>query len=278
MAQAPALAGARDQSRHVGHDELDVTGFDHAEVRDQRGERVVGDLRPGRGHRRDQGGLAGAGEADQPDIGHRLQLEDEAALLPRLALEREPGRLAPRAREGRVPEAAPAARGGHEAGADAEQVGQHLAAGGLDLGPVRHRDDQVGTVGAGAVGALALPAVGGPADRAAVEVEQGGRTRVHLQDHVAAAPAVAPVRAAQRLELLPVNRGAAVSAVAGLHPQRDPVGELRHGVQLPLCMRKAGQVAPGPPSGPACRVPRRAYAGGSAGTTFTARRPCRIAN
>ena len=30
--------------------------------------------------------------------------------------------------------------------------------------------------------------------------------------------------------------GPAVSAVAGLHLQRDPVGELRHNVHLPECM------------------------------------------
>ena len=126
-------------------------------------------------------------------------------MLPRLALEREPGRLAPRAREGRVTEAAAAAGRGHEPGADADQVGQHLAVGGLDLGPVRHRDDQIRAVGPGAVGALPLTAVAGPAHRAAVEVQQGGRTRVHLEDHVAAPAAVSAVRAAQRLELLPVN-------------------------------------------------------------------------
>ena len=243
MPQAPAQAGARDQARHVGHDELDVAGLDHAEVRDQGGERVVGDLRPGRRHRRDQRGLAGIGEADQPDVGYRLQLEDEVVALPRLALEREPGRLAPRRGQRRVAQAAAAAGGGHEPGADADQVGQHFAVGRLDLGPVRHRDDQVGAVGAGAVRPLALPAVAGPAHRAAVEVEQGGRARVHLEDHVAAAAAVAPVRAAQRLELLPVNRGAAVPAVAGLHLQRDPVGELRHDIPLGFRMGKAGQVA-----------------------------------
>jgi hypothetical protein len=65
-----------------------------------------------------------------------------------------------------------------------------------------------------------------------VEVEQRGRARVHHQDHVAAAAAVAAVGAAERLELLPVDRGAAVSAVARLHLQRDPVGELRHDVPL----------------------------------------------
>ena len=37
-----APAGAGDQAGHVGHDELDVAGLHHAEVRDQGGERVVG--------------------------------------------------------------------------------------------------------------------------------------------------------------------------------------------------------------------------------------------
>ncbi len=164
-------------------------------------------------------------------------------MLPLLALEREPGRLAAGAREGGVAQAAPAAGGGHEPGADTNQVGQHLAVGGLDLGPVRHRDDQVRAVGPGAVGALPLPTIAGPAHRATVEVQQGGRTRVHLEDHVAATTAVSAIRAAQRLELLPVNRGAAVSTVARLHLQRDPVGELRHDIPLGFRMEKAGQVA-----------------------------------
>src|ERR1039458_5025740 len=236
MSQALALAGAPDQPGHVGHDELDVAGFQHAEVRDQGGERVVGDLRPGRGHRRDDRGLPGVGEADQPHVGHRLQLQDEIPLLARLALEREPRRLAPGAREGGVTQPAAAARGGYEPAAGADEIGEDLAVRGLHLGPVRHWDDQVGAVGAGPVRTLALLAVTGPADRAAVEVEQGRRARVHFEDHIPAVAAVAPVRAAERLELLAMNRGAAVPAVAGLHLQRDPVGELRHNAHLPQCM------------------------------------------
>ena len=49
--QAQALAGgrARDQAGHVGDGEGVVAGLHHAEVGHQGGERVVGDLRPGRG-------------------------------------------------------------------------------------------------------------------------------------------------------------------------------------------------------------------------------------
>ena len=54
-------------------------------------------------------------------------------------------------------------------------------------------------------------------------------------DHVAAAAAVAAVRAAERLELLPVDRGAAVAAVAGGDVQHDAVDERRHWCTSHLC-------------------------------------------
>src|SRR3546814_7745396 len=46
VAQPPALVGTLDEPGQVGHDELHlVVKPDHAEVRLERGERVVGDLR-----------------------------------------------------------------------------------------------------------------------------------------------------------------------------------------------------------------------------------------
>jgi hypothetical protein len=65
-----------------------------------------------------------------------------------------------------------------------------------------------------------------------VKVQQGDRAAVHLEDHVPAAAAVAAVRAAERLELLPVHRGAAVPTVARLHAQGYLVCELRHGLSF----------------------------------------------
>jgi len=43
--QALALGGAGDEARHVGDGERIVAHVDHAEVRLQRGEGVIGDLR-----------------------------------------------------------------------------------------------------------------------------------------------------------------------------------------------------------------------------------------
>ena len=56
------------------------------EVRLERGERVVGDLGRRRGQRGEQRGLAGVGQADQPDVGDQPQLEAQLALLAGLAL------------------------------------------------------------------------------------------------------------------------------------------------------------------------------------------------
>ena len=247
QAQPLALAGPGDQAGHVGHYELGVPRLDHAEVRGERGERVVAHLGLGRGQRADQRGLARVGETDQPGVGHRLELEHQGDLGARLTAQREPGGLAFGRRERRVTQAAAAALRRDVPGSGADQVGQHLAVLGLDHGAVRDPDDQVGPGCPVPVGPRALLAVGGPADRAPVEVEQGGHAGMNFQDHVAAPAAVTAVRAAQRLELLPVHRGAAVTAVTRLGPQECPVCELRHGPPSLGSDMRQGRTVSGPP-------------------------------
>src|SRR5690606_29539061 len=75
VAEAPPLGSTLDQAGHVGDHERRLAGGDHAEVGDQGGERVVGDLGPRARDRGDQRRLAGAREADQADVGDDLQLE-----------------------------------------------------------------------------------------------------------------------------------------------------------------------------------------------------------
>jgi hypothetical protein len=96
QAEAATQAGAGDQAGDVRDREPDLPGLDHAELGHQRRERVVGDLRPGRGQRRDQARLARAGEADEADVRDGLELQRDVAVLPRLAEQREAGRLAAR--------------------------------------------------------------------------------------------------------------------------------------------------------------------------------------
>ena len=93
-AEALALARALDESGHVGDRVADVAGLDDPEVRVQRRERVVGDLRPSGRDRGDETGLARRGVADQGDIGDDLQLEEDVAFPAGGAEQREAGRLA----------------------------------------------------------------------------------------------------------------------------------------------------------------------------------------
>src|SRR5262245_13489697 len=61
-----------------------------------------------------------------------------------------------------------------------------------------------------------------------MQVEQRRHARVHREDDIPAAAAVAAVRPAEWLELLPVHGRASMTAVARTHRDGDVVGELGH--------------------------------------------------
>ena len=102
----------------------------------------------------------------------------------------------------------------------------------------------------------------------------GSTTRID----VAAAAAVAAVRAAERLELLPVHGGAAVAAVAGRDVQHDPVDERGH-VGSPTSMLTANCPCDHDAGGTAdaCAPPAVSSLAGAVssatGTMLTTRRP-----
>ena len=101
---------ALDQSGHVGdHEAAVVAEADHAEIRRQRREGIVGDLRTRRRHARDERRLAGVREADEADVGEQLQLEPQILFLARLAGLHFARRPIRRRREVRVAHAAAAA-------------------------------------------------------------------------------------------------------------------------------------------------------------------------
>ena len=81
VAEAGAVAGALDQPRDVGDDELAVGAVERAEHRLERRERVGGDLRRGPRHAPQQRGLAGVGQPDEADVGEQLQAQVDPALL-----------------------------------------------------------------------------------------------------------------------------------------------------------------------------------------------------
>ena len=138
-AEPLALARALDEAGHVGDGEADVAGLHDAEVRVERREGVVGDLRARGRDRGDEARLAGGREADERDIRDGLQLEDDIALPAGRAEQREAGRLALRVRERRVAETADAAGCDDEAHAGLDHVDERLAGGVLDHGADRAR-------------------------------------------------------------------------------------------------------------------------------------------
>src|ERR1051326_4482297 len=76
IAQARARMRAFDQTRNVGNDKrTKVSEVNHAEVRFQRGERVVGNLETSGGNSRDKRRLARVGKTHQTNVREQFQLE-----------------------------------------------------------------------------------------------------------------------------------------------------------------------------------------------------------
>src|SRR4029079_5503530 len=79
--------------------------------------------------------------------------------------------------------------------------------------------------------------------RMEVEVQQGMHARVDDEHDVAAMATVPAIRTAERLELLPVDRGSTVPAVAGDRMHNHAVDERRHGT---CSFHAKGGPTPGP--------------------------------
>jgi hypothetical protein len=214
-AEPGPLVRAGDQAGDVGQHEIHLPRAHHAEVRVQRGERVIRDLRPGGGDGSEERRLARVGQPDQPGVGDQLQPKPDRQLLARLAGVGVPRRLVRRALEVRIAEAAVAAAGEPHALTRLPEIGeQGLVVLGVDLGARRHLDDDVGAVRAGAVLAHAGRAVARLEVLLIAVVDQGVEVGDALRPYVAAAPAIAAVRPAELDELLAAEADRAVAAVA----------------------------------------------------------------
>ena len=141
-----------------------------AEIRRQRGEGVVGDLRAGGRDAGDERRLAGVREADEADVGEQLQLEPQILLLARFARLHLARRPIGRRREVRVAHAAAAAARDEHAlafgGEIREQRVRLVRVAGLlvDERADRHGELEIVAALAGAVRSLAVvAALGGRA-------------------------------------------------------------------------------------------------------------------
>ena len=166
--------------------------LDHAQVRFQRGEGVIGDLGPRGGDARNQRGFAGVGKADQAHVGQQLQLQAQALFFARAARLVLGGRLVGGGGEARVALAAAAAARHHEALAGLGEIAQALAGGFVvDHRAHRHVEFDGMALGAGAVAAFAVAAALGLVLRVEAELQQRVFMRIGHQDDVAAAAAIA---------------------------------------------------------------------------------------
>ena len=124
-----AGAGALDEPGDVGDRRpalILVAEVHDAQVRLERRERVIGDLRLGGRQRREQRGLAGVRQADQADVGDEPELEAQPGLRPGLALLGVPRRLVGGRLEVRVAEAAATPARDHRPLPDRDEIGEQL--------------------------------------------------------------------------------------------------------------------------------------------------------
>src|SRR6266478_6010971 len=87
VSQSGASMGALDETGDVGdHEGMRLVDSSNAQVRSQRRERIVSDLRTRGRNAGNERRLADVGEADQTHIGQQLQLQPQVALFARLSL------------------------------------------------------------------------------------------------------------------------------------------------------------------------------------------------
>ena len=229
MAEAAPVGGALDEPRDVGEHELVLVEAHHAEVRLERGEGVVGDLRLRRAHRRDERRLPGVGEPDECGVGEQLDLEAEPPFLAVLALLGET-RRPPRVREeARVAAPAPPAVCREEAVTVVHEVGEQFAVAAPHDRAFRDRDHEVVTGCAVTLLPRAVRARRCPAVRVVAEREQRGDVAIGDQVHVPSGATVAAVGTALGCVRLAPERDDAGSSVAAAHVHLDLVDEVaRH--------------------------------------------------
>jgi hypothetical protein len=224
VAETLPLVGALDEPGDVGHHEALGVHVGDAEVRRERREGVVGDLRLRRGQAGQQRGLPGVREPDQAEVGHRPQLHVEPPLLALLASLGRARRAILRAGEPHVPPAAPPAAGHDGLGPGAHQVRQEPLLVGDDR-PVGHRDHEVPSRGAVSPGTAARLAALGALVGVVGEPRQVPEAGIDAEDDVASVSAVATVGTAAGRERLAAHRRGPVAATAGAGPHLALVHE-----------------------------------------------------
>ena len=228
QSQALAFAGSRDQTGYIGHGEHFIAHAHHTEVRHQRGERVIGNLRLCSREHGDERGLARGGEAHQAHVRHGLELQGDFLGLAGLTQQGKTGSLASLGDQRGIAQTTMTAFGHDHPGAHTGEVSEHLSAVIQHHGAFRYGKHAVFTAGTVPVIARAIATAASANVRVEVKVQQRVDLCGDLEDDISAVATVTAVWAAQWHELLSVNRGTAMSSVASLQVQGHAVNELRH--------------------------------------------------
>src|SRR5215831_1018572 len=238
--------GAFDQARNVRQYEFAVVDRDDAELRMQRGEGVIRDLRLGGAHARQKRRLAGVGQAHKAGIRDQLEAQPDGALLAGKARIGTTRRAVGGRFEMGIAEAAIAALGEHGAVADPGEIGEERFVVFVEnLGALRYLEHDAGAGRAGAVLAHAVAAGLGLEMLLVAVIDQGVEAIDTFGGHVAPPTAVAPIRAAELDELLAPERDATRSAVAGADVDLGLVEKLhRHSIAIEHTRRLRSNLQP----------------------------------
>ena len=210
------LVCAFDDTGNIGHDERPIlVQRHHAQVRLQRCERIVGDLRAGRAQPRNQRRLSRIRKSHQADVGQKLQLQPIVYDLTRFSRRCKTGRSPGRGGEVLIPaSAAPAGRGPEALSGLRKIVDLFSGFQIVDHRSDRYLDGQAFAVASVAIRAFSVAALPGLEAVLVAKVQQRVHVRIAFEVDVAAPAAVAPARSPARDELFPPEGDAAVAAPA----------------------------------------------------------------
>src|SRR5690606_38845046 len=194
------LVRALDDPRDVGDDERPVPRqLDDAQVRLERREWILRDLRARGRDRGQERRLPCVRLADEPDVRDQLQLQGDPPFLARLALLPPPRRAVRWCDERRVPAPATAASRDHQLLTILEELAEHLArVRVLHDRTRRDAEDQVRTVPARLVLPHPVLAALGAVVLVVAEIQERRELVVRAEHDVAPLPAVSAPRSAAR--------------------------------------------------------------------------------
>ena len=234
VAEAQTLMGALDEAGNVRQHEFALIHAHDAQIGMERGEGIVGDLRLGGGDRGQEGRFARIGQAHEAGVRNELQAQPDGALDADLAGIGALGRAIGGGGEMQIAEAAVAAARHHIALADLGEIGdQRLVVFREDLGAHGHFHGHVVAAPARAVAAHAMHAGLGLEMLLVAIVDQRVEPIDAFDDHIAAAPAVAPIGTAEFDELLAAERHGSAAPVAGAHIDLGLVEKLHGSASTP---------------------------------------------